>query len=99
MGERGNVQARWGPSDSYSEGPHSIVRGLRRSSGLWTKRWTTGGQPPVGCGRKNSWPRLAENPCQASNLSLEIIYVTGTGDLHRTQDLLDTEDGETCPKK
>ncbi|BEP13515.1 hypothetical protein acdb102_18260 [Acidothermaceae bacterium B102] len=27
--------------------------------------------------------RLAENPCQAGDVGLEIIYVTGNGDPHR----------------
>jgi hypothetical protein len=33
---------------------------------------------------ENSSGQLAENPCQAGEVSLEIIYVTGNGDPHRT---------------
>jgi hypothetical protein len=33
---------------------------------------------------QNSSDQLAENPCQADEVSLEIIYVTGNGDSHRT---------------
>ncbi|BEP13516.1 hypothetical protein acdb102_18270 [Acidothermaceae bacterium B102] len=40
---------------------------------------------PVSVESQTFSARRAENPCQASEVSLEIIYVTGNGDLHRPQ--------------
>ncbi|BEP13517.1 hypothetical protein acdb102_18280 [Acidothermaceae bacterium B102] len=34
---------------------------------------------------KNSWGEIAENPCQAGELGLEITYVTGNGDPHQAR--------------
>jgi hypothetical protein len=44
---------------------------------------------------QNSLDQLAENPCQASEVGLEITYVTGNGDPHRTRQADGSETGAT----